>query len=97
MRWRLWARYLARCPSRKPHPARVSRRRVPLVAVVESADLRDSDDGANFGALDGLGLGWVLSQRKVRPGSVVVVYVATNRAQQLRFVERDDVVETFPT
>jgi hypothetical protein len=53
--------------------------------------------GPTSGALDGPGLGWVLSQRKVRPGSVVGVDVATNHAQQLRFGERDDMVETVPT
>jgi hypothetical protein len=50
-------------------------RREALVAMVQPADLRDRDDSAGPRRLDGARVRAVLVERKMRPGTVVIVHI----------------------
>ncbi len=60
---------------------------------MESADLRQRNDMAVFGWLDGARLGRVFLERQVRTRAVVVAEVAAQTTTQVSLVQHDHVVE----
>src|SRR5882672_11339244 len=72
-----------------------SSRCATLVAMVQTADLREGDNGACSGWLYGPRLGAILVQREMRVASVVIVKVGRQHAAQVTLIEDDDVIETF--
>src|SRR6266478_3212281 len=70
-------------------------RRAADVAVVESADLRQRNDLAMRGWLDGPRLRGVFGESQVRTRAVVVAEVIAKTTTQVSLVEDDDVVEEF--
>ena len=63
--------------------------------MVESADLRQGNDGAAFGWLDGARLRRVLLERQVRARAVIVAEVAAQTTTEVSLVQDDHVVEEF--
>ena len=71
--------------------------RPPFVAVMQSANLRQFNDRPQFRRLNQSGLRCIFLQRQVRARLVVIIEVRFERASQRRFVEHDEVVQTFPS
>jgi hypothetical protein len=66
---------------------------LPLVAVVQTADLRSHHDAA--GRLDGASQRSILVEREVRARLLVVRDVVPKDSTKVPFVEDDDVVQTL--
>src|SRR3977135_1050097 len=66
-----------------------------LVAMVQTADLREGDKGACRRRLYGPRVGTILVQREMRPAVVVIVKVCRQHTAQVTLIEDDDVIETF--
>ncbi len=66
-----------------------------FVAVVQAADLGESDDLAATGRLDRTPVRAILGERKMCPGPMIVVDVGGENSTQVSHVEDDDVIETF--
>ena len=63
--------------------------------MVQSADLRQGNDLAVVGWLDGARLGGVFGEGQVRARAVIVAEVIAKTTTQVSLVEDDDVVEEF--
>jgi hypothetical protein len=68
----------------------------PLVAVVQPADLRDTDHPSFFGRLHGTRLGRLFRQSEMATAVMVVVEKPLEMARQTGLVENDDVVQALP-
>jgi hypothetical protein len=66
-----------------------------LVAMVQTADLCEGDNGACGGWLYGPRLGAILVQREMRAASVVIVKICRQHTAQVTLIEDDDVIEAF--
>jgi hypothetical protein len=66
-----------------------------LVAMVQTADLWEGDNGACRRRLYGPRLRTILIQREMRPASVVITKVRRQHTAQVTLIEDDDVIETF--
>src|SRR4051794_35672993 len=66
-----------------------------LVAMVESADLRDGDDSPSLRRLDWSCLRAVFFQCKVRPAAMVIISEASEVLVQTSFAEHDHVIEAL--
>jgi hypothetical protein len=62
--------------------------------MMQSPDLWDRNDRTLGGFVSVATLRRVAVQRHVAAGSVVVIDVASQQSPQLRFAERDDVIES---
>ena len=65
--------------------------------MVESSDLRELNDPAEFRRLHVSGLRRILAERKMRAGNVVIAKVVAQDFQQVAFIEDDYVIEAFST
>src|SRR6188768_2414831 len=68
-----------------------------LVAMVQTADLWEGDNGTCRGWLHRTRLGAILVEREMRAASVVVFKVCRQHTTQVMLIEDDDVIETFAT
>jgi hypothetical protein len=66
-----------------------------LVAMVQTADLWEGDNGACRRRLYRPRLWTILIQREMRPASVVITKVRRQHTAQVTLIEDDDVIETF--
>ena len=66
-----------------------------LVAMVQTADLWEGDNGAGRGWLYGPRLRTILAEREMRAASVVVLKVCRQHTAQVTLIEDDDVIEAF--
>jgi hypothetical protein len=66
-----------------------------LVAMVQTADLWEGDNGACRRRLNGPRLWAILIQREMGPASVVITKVRRQHTAQVTLIEDDDVIETF--
>ena len=71
--------------------------RPPFVAVMQSADLRQFHDRPQLRRLNRSGLRCIFFQRQVRARPVVISEIRFESAPQRRFIEHDEVVDTFPS
>ena len=67
--------------------------RATLVAMVQTADLWEGNNGACRRRL--YGPRTILIQREMRPASVVIAKVRRHHTVQVTLIEDDDVIETF--
>ena len=74
----------------------VSRGQPPLVAVVQPTDFRHRHYLPGIASLSGTRIGWVLTEREMRPRLVVIPHVAAEDSQHVSLVECDNVIEAFP-
>src|SRR6266404_3275706 len=72
-------------------------RSAPLVAMVQTANLRNGDDPPSFRQLDRPRLGRVLLQSEVRAASMIIGDEAVKMAPEAGFVEHDHMVQAFAT
>ena len=63
------------------------------VAVVQAADLGQSDDAAVLGWLDGAAIGCILLEREMRPRAVVVAEVTAQTTTEMSVAQDDHVIE----
>ena len=63
------------------------------IAVVQAADLGQSDDAAVLGWLDGAAIGCILLEREMRPRAVVVAEVTAQTTTEMSVAQDDHVIE----
>ena len=68
----------------------------PNVWVVESTDLLEFDDSAFVRKLDWSSSRRVLTQGKVRPHFIVIIYISTQDPFQVSGTKYDDMVQARP-
>ena len=67
------------------------------VLMMQTADVRESDDRSQVGLLD-RSLFWALFvQRKMRSRRVIVRKVGAKKSLEMKFVEDDDMIEALAT
>ena len=66
-----------------------------LVAMVQTADLREGDNGTCRWRLYGPGLRTILAEREMCPALVVILKICQQHTAQMTLIEDDDVIETF--
>jgi hypothetical protein len=71
-------------------------RRPSHISMVETADLRHRDNGAALGRFDRSRFWRIFHQREMRSSGMIIVDILRDHAQQMTFVEHDDVVEALP-
>lgn len=69
--------------------------RATLVAMMQTADLREGDDSACGGRLYGPRHRTILAKREMRAALVVVLEVCRQHSAQVTLIEDDDVIKTF--
>jgi hypothetical protein len=72
-----------------------SSRCATLVAVVQTADLWEGNNGACGGWLCGTRLGASPVQREMRAALVVILKICQQHTAQVTFIEDDNLIETF--
>src|SRR5215831_18474641 len=66
-----------------------------LVAMVQTADLWEGDNGAGRGWLYGPGFRTILAEREMCPALVVILKISQQHTAQVTLIEGDNVIETF--
>jgi hypothetical protein len=66
-----------------------------LVAMMQTANLWEGNNGACRGWLYRTRLGAIIVQREMRAASVVILKVCRQHSAQVTLIEDDDVIETF--
>ena len=63
--------------------------------MMQATDFRDGDDSSDAAMLNRAGVGAILVERKMRPGSMIVIDIRGQDAAQMALVEDQDVIQTF--